>query len=164
MQLLFGSLLEAANPSRTVAVVYLAGILFGTLAASVLEPWDYLVGASAGVCALITANLSAIILNWRTFRFAFTRFVLILLYIGYVVWESVAERLKKQASDSSVSSHCGGALAGLLVGIASLTRCEGSTRTVCRYLAFGYILITVTANICYQLYYFIADADVLFIQ
>lgn len=40
-----------------VAGLYLAGVIMGSLGASVAEPNKYLLGASAGVYALIAAHL-----------------------------------------------------------------------------------------------------------
>jgi membrane associated rhomboid family serine protease len=43
--------------SFRVGGLYLAGVIFGSLAASIVQPSNYLVGASAGVYALIAAHL-----------------------------------------------------------------------------------------------------------
>ena len=48
-----------------VAGLYLAGVGMGCLGASVAEPKKYLLGASAGVYALIFAHLATLILNWK---------------------------------------------------------------------------------------------------
>ncbi len=58
---LTGIPLEMSQPgwlgSLRVAGLYFAGVIFGSLAASVVQPTNYLVGASAGVYALIAAHL-----------------------------------------------------------------------------------------------------------
>ena len=51
--------------SLRVMIVYLSGVLFGSLGASVFEGYDYLQGASAGLYAIIWAHISALILNWK---------------------------------------------------------------------------------------------------
>ena len=43
--------------SLRVGGLYMAGVVLGSLAASVIQPKNYLVGASAGVYALIAAHL-----------------------------------------------------------------------------------------------------------
>jgi len=48
-----------------VMLVYLAGILAGSLWTSVLIPGVFLSGASSGVYALITAHLATVIMNYR---------------------------------------------------------------------------------------------------
>ena len=43
--------------SVRIAILYMAGVLFGALGASIVQPEKYLIGASAGVYALIFAHL-----------------------------------------------------------------------------------------------------------
>jgi rhomboid-related protein 1/2/3 len=43
--------------SLRIAGLYMAGVILGALGASVVQPEKYMVGASAGVYALITAHL-----------------------------------------------------------------------------------------------------------
>lgn len=53
--------LEMSQPgwlgSLRVACLYMAGVSLGALGASIVEPNKYMVGASAGVYALIAAHL-----------------------------------------------------------------------------------------------------------
>lgn len=46
MQLILGCLLEVIHHWKRVGIVYVAGVLFGTLAGSVVQPWTFLIGAS----------------------------------------------------------------------------------------------------------------------
>jgi len=46
-------------------LVYLSGVLAGSLWTSVIIPNVYLSGASGGVYALITAHLGTVIMNYR---------------------------------------------------------------------------------------------------
>lgn len=62
VQLVLGILLEMVHKWWRVLAIYFAGILAGSLATSISEPYNYLAGASAGVYALITAHLSTVIL------------------------------------------------------------------------------------------------------
>lgn len=61
VQLVLGILLEMVHGWR-VLVIYFAGILAGSLATSISEPYNYLAGASAGVYSLLTAHVSTVIL------------------------------------------------------------------------------------------------------
>lgn len=61
MQLLLGLPLEIVHKWRIV-VVYLCGVLAGSMGTSLTTPQVYLVGASAGVYALITAHLANVCL------------------------------------------------------------------------------------------------------
>ena len=51
--------------SLRIAGLYMAGVIVGSLGASVVEAEKYLVGASGGVYALIFAHLATLILNWK---------------------------------------------------------------------------------------------------
>ena len=59
--LFLGIPLEISQPgwlgSLRVATLYFAGVLLGSVGASCIQPDMFLVGASAGVYALITAHL-----------------------------------------------------------------------------------------------------------
>lgn len=48
-----------------VMLVYVSGVLAGSLWTSVIRPSVYLSGASGGVYALITAHLGTVIMNFR---------------------------------------------------------------------------------------------------
>ncbi|KAL5288183.1 RHBDL2.2 family protein [Megaselia abdita] len=64
MQLLLGLPLEVVHKWRIV-VVYLCGVIAGSMGTSLATPNIYLVGASAGVYALLTAHLATIFLVSR---------------------------------------------------------------------------------------------------
>lgn len=61
MQILLGLPLEVFNGWRVI-VVYLCGVLAGSMGTSLVTPDIYLVGASAGVYSLLTAHLATIFL------------------------------------------------------------------------------------------------------
>jgi rhomboid-related protein 1/2/3 len=61
-QLILGVLLETVHHWKRVATIYVAGVLGGSLAITVLNPESYGVGASAGVYALLIAHLATIIM------------------------------------------------------------------------------------------------------
>ena len=48
-------------------LVYIFGVLAGSLTTSIFRPTVYLSGASGGVYALITAHLGTVIMNFRYF-------------------------------------------------------------------------------------------------
>ena len=50
--------------SLKVLIVYLAGVLAGSLGTSLSDPDTYIAGASGGVYALIAAHLATMTLNW----------------------------------------------------------------------------------------------------
>ena len=50
-------------------LVYIFGVLAGSLTTSIFRPTVYLSGASGGVYALITAHLGTVIMNFRYTKF-----------------------------------------------------------------------------------------------
>ena len=57
--------LEMSHGSVRVMLVYLFGVVSGSLATSVCDHSVFLAGASGGIYALITAHLATITLNWH---------------------------------------------------------------------------------------------------
>lgn len=62
VQLLLGIPLEMVHRGWRVLLIYLSGVLAGSLATSITDPSVYLAGASGGVYALITAHVATIII------------------------------------------------------------------------------------------------------
>ncbi|PAV71576.1 hypothetical protein WR25_20531 [Diploscapter pachys] len=62
-QLLLGLPLELVHQWRVV-VVYVMGVICGSLLVSAVDPTVYLAGASGGVYALLAAHFSELIMNW----------------------------------------------------------------------------------------------------
>lgn len=62
VQLLLGVPLEMVHRGWRIVLIYLSGVLAGSLATSVSDPNVYLAGASGGVYALITAHVATIII------------------------------------------------------------------------------------------------------
>lgn len=57
MQLFLGILLELVHKWWRVGIVYICGVIAGSLATSLSDPEVFLAGASGGVYALIAAHL-----------------------------------------------------------------------------------------------------------
>lgn len=62
VQVLLGIPLEMVHRWWRVLIVYLAGVIAGSLATSLSDPTVFLAGASGGVYALITAHVATIIM------------------------------------------------------------------------------------------------------
>ncbi|KAL1453626.1 hypothetical protein WDU94_009952 [Cyamophila willieti] len=79
-----------------VLIIYLAGVLAGSLATSITDPKVYLAGASGGVYALIAAHIATIIMNWSEMEFAgFQTFIFMMLAtldIGNAVYNRYSEK------------------------------------------------------------------------
>lgn len=62
VQLLLGIPLEMVHRWWRVLLVYLAGVIAGSLGTSITDPGVFLAGASGGVYALITAHLAILVM------------------------------------------------------------------------------------------------------
>ncbi|CAL4099287.1 unnamed protein product [Meganyctiphanes norvegica] len=121
VQVLVGLPLEMVHGWWRVLVLYVGGVLAGSLATSVLHSDIYLLGASGGVYALMAAHLPNVMLNYNSMHFAILR----LLGVIFVACADIGFALfsQSQQSDSlpvSYISHLSGAMAGLALGVAIL--------------------------------------------
>jgi len=133
MQILVGVFLEMEQcgvlGSFKVLIVYMSGVLAGSLGTSLSDPATYLAGASGGVYALIAAHLATMALNWqednqirikkvvkkpitKIIRLSFI-IILTLHDVGYAIYV----RLYDPENRTGFMGHLCGALAGLTVGI-----------------------------------------------
>lgn len=80
VQLLVGLPLEMVHGSTRIAMIYLAGVLAGSLGTSVFDSEVYLVGASGGVYALLAAHLANVMLNYNNMQYGIIRIIAIFLF------------------------------------------------------------------------------------
>lgn len=66
VQIFLGVALELVHQWWRISLVYLAGVLAGSMGTSIASPGVFLAGASGGVYALITAHIATIILVSKT--------------------------------------------------------------------------------------------------
>jgi len=127
VQLVVGLPLEMVHGSFRTAVVYISGVLAGSLATSVFDSSVYLVGASGGVYALLAAHAANVLLNYSQIAFPVVRvFVIIItasMNVGYAIWDRYASTSQ---TDYPVSymAHLAGAGAGLTIGLLVLRNFE----------------------------------------
>lgn len=120
VQICLGVALELVHCWWRVAMVYVAGVVAGSMGVSLASPHVYLAGASGGVYALITAHIATIIMNFREMEYAAVQLVVFLCYIVLDVGSAVYRQLTEHTDQISHMSHLCGAIAGLLVGIGVL--------------------------------------------
>ncbi|XP_021091171.1 rhomboid-related protein 2 isoform X2 [Mesocricetus auratus] len=84
MQLVLGIPLEMVHKGLRVGLVYLAGVLAGSLASSIFDPLKSLVGASGGVYALMGGYFMNVIVNFREMipAFGIVRLLVIILIVA----------------------------------------------------------------------------------
>ena len=63
-------------------LIYLTGVVAGSLTVSIADPHIYMAGASGGVYALITAHLANVIFNWSEMKFPALRLLSFMTIAG----------------------------------------------------------------------------------
>ncbi|KAG5889306.1 hypothetical protein JTB14_031952 [Gonioctena quinquepunctata] len=126
VQLLVGLPLEMVHGSGRVFLIYMAGVLAGSLGTSVFDNDVYLVGASGGVYALLAAHLANVLLNYNNMQCGILRlfgiFAIASCDVGYAIYSRYAEELV--GLPVSYVAHLTGALAGLTIGLLVLKNFE----------------------------------------
>ncbi|XP_032291070.1 protein rhomboid isoform X1 [Drosophila virilis] len=142
-QLLYGLPLELLHGSGRTAVVYVAGVLAGSLGTSVVDSTVYLVGASGGVYALLAAQLANVLLNFGHMRQGLAQLLAVVIFVScdlaYTLYcrQLALVELPPTISVSYIA-HMTGALAGLSLGLCLLRQLDGSLRPrLLRWLALG---------------------------
>ncbi|XP_055388945.1 protein rhomboid [Condylostylus longicornis] len=120
IQILLGVALELVHHWWRITLIYLAGVLAGSMGTSLTSPTIYLAGASGGVYALITAHIATIILNWKEMEFAIIQLCVFLIFCLTDLGTSIYRHMTDQNDQVGYVAHLCGALAGLLVGIGVL--------------------------------------------
>eukprot|EP00730_Choanoeca_flexa_P019327 TRINITY_DN9434_c0_g1_i3.p1 TRINITY_DN9434_c0_g1~~TRINITY_DN9434_c0_g1_i3.p1 ORF type:complete len:366 (+),score=62.37 TRINITY_DN9434_c0_g1_i3:86-1183(+) len=119
IQLLVGIPLEMVHGQWRTAGVYLMGGLAGSLASSVFDPETNLVGASAGVYALVGAHVADVFLNWSEMPFRWVRASI--LGVLVIMDLSISLYNRYNSSDETNVSYTGH-FAGFVMGCTLGTR------------------------------------------
>ncbi|PSN49375.1 hypothetical protein C0J52_12208 [Blattella germanica] len=118
VQVALGVPLEMVHGWWRVLLVYLAGVVAGSLGTSISDPAVYLGGASGGVYALIAAHLATIFMNWSEMKYACLQLVIFLPLSMIDTGIAVYTRFVKEGNImDGFPAHIAGIIAGLLVGI-----------------------------------------------
>ncbi|KAA0703466.1 Rhomboid-related protein 2 [Triplophysa tibetana] len=125
MQLLLGIPLELVHKGFEVGMVYMAGVLAGSLASSIFDPRSALVGASGGVYALMGGYFMNAVVNFKEMSLVFGifRILTIVLIVGTDVGFALYRRFLTDDSGMKVSfvAHIGGGVAGMTIGYVFFT-------------------------------------------
>ncbi|XP_066430837.1 rhomboid-related protein 2 [Eleutherodactylus coqui] len=120
LQLFLGIPLEMVHKGHRVGLVYIAGVIGGSLASSIFDPRLALVGASGGVYALIGGYFMNIIVNFKDMvpLFGMFRILGIVLIVGTDVGFALYRRYISKVAGPQVSfvAHFAGGLAGMSIG------------------------------------------------
>nr|XP_010980688.2 rhomboid-related protein 2 isoform X1 [Camelus dromedarius] len=120
MQLILGIPLEMVHKGLRVGLVYLAGVIAGSLASSIFDPLKSLVGASGGVYALMGGYFMNVLVNFREMipAFGIVRLLIIILIVLSDMGFALYRRFFVPANGSPVSfaAHIAGGFAGMSIG------------------------------------------------
>ncbi|EHB11043.1 Rhomboid-related protein 2, partial [Heterocephalus glaber] len=120
MQLMLGIPLEMVHKGLRVGLVYLAGVIAGSLASSIFDPLKSLVGASGGVYALMGGYFMNVLVNFREMipAFGIVRLLIIILIIASDMGFALYRRffVPENGSPVSFAAHIAGGFAGMSIG------------------------------------------------
>ncbi|XP_032676265.1 protein rhomboid isoform X2 [Odontomachus brunneus] len=143
IQLVLATPLEVEQGRIGVATIYLGGGVCGALGASLLQPSLYLVGASAGVYALLTSHLAHLYLCHGELRYAGWRLGAVLLLAGADV-ASLPIPALLGCGRVGWAAHVAGALAGPLLGLAVFPKQSKKDARGRRFVRFVRLLSAVS--------------------
>ncbi|XP_072316223.1 rhomboid-related protein 2 [Eucyclogobius newberryi] len=120
MQLLLGIPLELVHKGFEVGMVYLSGVIAGSLASSIFDPLSALVGASGGVYALMGGYFMNAVVNFREMipLVGVFRILAIVIIVGTDFGFAFYRRFVSEEQGLRVSfvAHFGGIVAGMTIG------------------------------------------------
>ncbi|KAJ1063921.1 hypothetical protein K5549_009233 [Capra hircus] len=156
MQLGLGIPLEMVHKGLRVGLVYLAGVIAGSLASSIFDPLKSLVGASGGVYALMGGYFMNVLVNFQEMipAFGVVRLLIIIVIIVSDMGFALYRRFFVPANGSPVSfaAHIAGGFAGMSIGYTvfscfdqALLKDPRFWTAIAAYLAF--VLFAVFFNI-----------------
>jgi len=145
LALVLGVPLEGMYGWWRMALIFNMGVLFGALSYVVLDAHSAIVGSFGGAYALVGMQISDLLLRWPTKKFRWTT----LAFILFLVLNDVTCNFAVLPTSSvSGSIHLGGALAGLLMGVAASEEgdCKGQRKpkvVVASVLALSFVAYCV---------------------
>ncbi|KAM9057432.1 rhomboid-related protein 1 isoform 4-T4 [Megaptera novaeangliae] len=158
LQLMIGVPLEMVHGLLRISLLYLAGVLAGSLTVSITDMRAPVVGGSGGVYALCSAHLANVVMNWAGMRcpYKLLRMVLALVCmsseVGRAVWLRFSPPLPASGPQPSFMAHLAGAVVGVSMGLTILRSYEARLRDQCGWwvvlLAYGtFLLFAIFWNI-----------------
>uniref|UniRef100_A0A8C8ZXE2 Rhomboid-related protein 2 n=1 Tax=Prolemur simus TaxID=1328070 RepID=A0A8C8ZXE2_PROSS len=118
MQLVLGIPLEMVHKGLRVGLVYLAGVIAGSLASSIFDPLKSLVGASGGVYALMGGYFMNVLvvrtLEMKSWGFIRVFFLLVASDMGFALYRRFF--VPANGSPVSFAAHIAGGFAGMSIG------------------------------------------------
>ncbi|VDP01413.1 unnamed protein product [Heligmosomoides polygyrus] len=121
VQLLIGVGLEVVHKPWRIGPLYMMAVLTGALLQYTLDPKVYVVGASAGVYALLTAHLANVVINWAEMPGRWVRLALITIFLVFDIGTAIIRRFWSDDCDTvSHAAHIAGGITGFCFGVVIL--------------------------------------------
>jgi membrane associated rhomboid family serine protease len=142
IQLIIGIPLEMKNGSFRVCMLYLMGVIAGSLGASVFDPDSNVVGASGAVYTIIGAWTAELIQNFDTMKYKWVQLGSIVSLSALDLGSQIYKRYNSDGESTSFAAHFVGFTAGITFGCYILRNVE--TRPGELYFRWGSITFFVT--------------------
>ncbi|ESO08983.1 hypothetical protein HELRODRAFT_109972 [Helobdella robusta] len=152
-QLIIGLPLELFHKFWRVGIVYVLGVIAGSLATSIFDNKTYLVGASGGCYALIGAHFATIIMNWKNMTHDWMsgplKFIFTSVDIGVAIWSRY-----NNPNRVAYAAHFAGLAAGVLIGVPVLRNIEVLRwEKILFWVCLALYLLLVLFSICWNGFY-----------
>ncbi|XP_034414583.1 rhomboid-related protein 1 isoform X2 [Cyclopterus lumpus] len=148
LQLMIGVPLEMVHGILRISLLYMAGVLAGSLTVSITDMRAPVVGGSGGVYALCSAHLANVVMNWAGMRcpYKLLRMILALVCmsseVGRAVWLRFSPQLPSSGPQPSFMAHLSGAVVGISMGLLILRSYEESLQKQCSWWVIVFSFIT----------------------
>ncbi|XP_028424250.1 rhomboid-related protein 1 isoform X2 [Perca flavescens] len=148
LQLMIGVPLEMVHGILRISLLYMAGVLAGSLTVSITDMRAPVVGGSGGVYALCSAHLANVVMNWAGMRcpYKLLRMILALVCmsseVGRAVWLRFSPPLPSSGPQPSFMAHLSGAVVGISMGLLILRSYEESLQKQCSWWVIVFSFIT----------------------
>ncbi|XP_042570676.1 rhomboid-related protein 1-like isoform X2 [Cyprinus carpio] len=154
LQLMIGVPLEMVHGILRISLLYMAGVIAGSLTVSITDMRAPVVGGSGGVYALCSAHLANVVMNWAGMKcpYKLLRMILALVCmsseVGRAVWLRFSPPLPSSGPQPSFMAHLSGAVVGISMGLLILRSYEESLHKQCSWwwvLIFSFITFLLFA-------------------
>ncbi|MGH0164744.1 UNVERIFIED_CONTAM: hypothetical protein FKN15_047902 [Acipenser sinensis] len=167
LQLMIGVPLEMVHGILRISLLYMAGVLAGSLTVSITDMRAPVVGGSGGVYALCSAHLANVVMNWAGMRcpYKLLRMILALVCmsseVGRAVWLRFSPPLPSSGPQPSFMAHLSGAVVGISMGLLILRSYEESLQRQCSWWV---ILLSFATFFVFAIFWNIFAYDLLGVQ
>ncbi|XP_036409340.1 rhomboid-related protein 1 isoform X3 [Megalops cyprinoides] len=148
LQLMIGVPLEMVHGILRISLLYMAGVVAGSLTVSITDMRAPVVGGSGGVYALCSAHLANVVMNWAGMRcpYKLLRMILALVCmsseVGRAVWLRFSPPLPSSGPQPSFMAHLSGAVVGISMGLLILRSYEESLQGQCSWWVIIFAFVT----------------------